>query len=107
MTDTTMAYSHGGRQLPSMAGAVAHSGPASKRIVTGYGFWIFILSDIVMFAAFFATYAVLLGKTAGGPTGHDLFDLRNVGRRAARSCRRSSRWSVATACTFRPACCGF
>jgi len=78
MTDTTMAYSHGGRQLPSMAGAVAHSGPASKRIVTGYGFWIFILSDIVMFAAFFATYAVLLGKTAGGPTGHDLFDLRNV-----------------------------
>ena len=25
------------------------SGPASKRIVTGYGFWIFILSDIVMF----------------------------------------------------------
>ena len=54
------------------------SGPASKRIVTGYGFWIFILSDIVMFSAFFATYAVLLGQTAGGPTGHDLFDLRNV-----------------------------
>jgi len=54
------------------------SGPASKRIVTGYGFWIFILSDMVMFSAFFATYAVLLGQTAGGPTGHDLFDLRNV-----------------------------
>jgi cytochrome o ubiquinol oxidase subunit III len=54
------------------------SGPAPKRIVTGYGFWIFILSDIIMFAAFFATYAVLLGQTAGGPTGRDLFDLRNV-----------------------------
>src|SRR4030088_3047408 len=54
------------------------SGPAPKRIVTGYGFWIFILSDMVMFSAFFATYAVLLGQTAGGPTGHDLFDLRNV-----------------------------
>src|ERR1700716_3757775 len=54
------------------------SGPAPKRIVTCYGFWIFILSDIIMFAAFFATYAVLLGQTAGGPTGHDLFDLRNV-----------------------------
>ncbi len=26
----------------------------SKRIVTGYGFWIFLLSDIVMFSAFFA-----------------------------------------------------
>src|ERR1700739_1917020 len=54
------------------------SGPASKRIVTGYGFWIFILSDMVMFSAFFATYAVLLGQTAGGPGGRELFDLRNV-----------------------------
>jgi cytochrome o ubiquinol oxidase subunit 3 len=54
------------------------NGPALKRIVTGYGFWIFILSDMIMFAAFFATYAVLVGQTAGGPTGHDLFDLRNV-----------------------------
>jgi cytochrome o ubiquinol oxidase subunit 3 len=54
------------------------SGPASKRIVTGYGFWIFILSDMIMFSALFATYAVLLGQTAGGPTGSDLFDLRNV-----------------------------
>jgi cytochrome o ubiquinol oxidase subunit 3 len=54
------------------------SGPASKRIVTGYGFWIFILSDMVMFSAFFATYAVLLGQTAGGPSGHDLFDMRGV-----------------------------
>jgi cytochrome o ubiquinol oxidase subunit 3 len=54
------------------------SGPAPKRVVTGYGFWIFILSDMIMFAAFFATYAVLLGQTAGGPSGHDLFDLRNV-----------------------------
>src|SRR6195952_427209 len=54
------------------------SGPAPKRIVTGYGFWIFILSDMVMFSALFATYAVLLGQTAGGPGGRDLFDLRNV-----------------------------
>jgi cytochrome o ubiquinol oxidase subunit 3 len=54
------------------------SGPASKRIVTGYGFWIFILSDMVMFSGLFATYAVLLGQTAGGPSGRELFDLRNV-----------------------------
>jgi cytochrome o ubiquinol oxidase subunit III len=54
------------------------SGPAPKRIVTGYGFWIFILSDMVMFSAFFATYAVLLGQTAGGPTGRELFDLHTV-----------------------------
>jgi cytochrome o ubiquinol oxidase subunit 3 len=53
-------------------------GPPPKRIITGYGFWIFILSDMIMFAAFFATYAVLHGQTAGGPSGHELFNLRNV-----------------------------
>jgi len=58
--------------------ATEHPGPAPKRIVTGYGFWIFILSDMVMFSAFFATYAVLAGQTAGGPGGRALFDLRNV-----------------------------
>jgi cytochrome o ubiquinol oxidase subunit 3 len=51
-------------------------GPSPKRIVVGYGFWIFLLSDIVMFSAFFAAYAVLVGETAGGPTGAQLFDLR-------------------------------
>ena len=51
---------------------------ADRRIVTGYGFWIFLLSDIIMFSAFFATFAVLADATAGGPTGRDLFDLRNV-----------------------------
>src|SRR5271166_6374928 len=51
---------------------------ASKRIVVGFGFWIYLLSDIVMFSAFFATYAVLVGATAGGPSGRDLFDLHKV-----------------------------
>ena len=51
---------------------------ASKRIIAGYGFWIFLLSDIVMFSAFFATYAVLVDDTAGGPSGRQLFDLNNV-----------------------------
>jgi cytochrome o ubiquinol oxidase subunit III len=57
----------------------AAAGAVPKRIVVGYGFWIFLLSDIVMFSAFFATYAVLVGETAGGPSGADLFDLRNAG----------------------------
>jgi cytochrome o ubiquinol oxidase subunit 3 len=53
-------------------------GPAPTRIVVAYGFWIFILSDIVMFSGLFAAYAVLSGNTAGGPTGPELFNLRNV-----------------------------
>ena len=52
---------------------------ASKRIIAGYGFWIFLLSDIVMFSAFFAAYAVLVDATAGGPSGQTLFKLGNVG----------------------------
>ena len=49
-------------------------GPASKRIVVGYGFWVFLISDIIMFAAFFATYAVLASATAGGPAARQIFD---------------------------------
>jgi cytochrome o ubiquinol oxidase subunit 3 len=50
----------------------------SKRVIVGYGFWIFLLSDIVMFSAFFAAYAVLSTETAGGPSGRDLFHLNVV-----------------------------
>jgi cytochrome o ubiquinol oxidase subunit 3 len=57
---------------------VEHPGPAPKHVVTAYGFWIFLLSDIVMFSCFFATYAVLVNQTAGGPKGSEIFDLRNV-----------------------------
>jgi cytochrome o ubiquinol oxidase subunit III len=53
-------------------------GPALKRVVVAYGFWIFILGDMVMFSALFAAYAVLRDNTAGGPTGAELFNLRNV-----------------------------
>jgi cytochrome o ubiquinol oxidase subunit III len=53
-------------------------GPAPTRTVVGYGFWIFLLSDIIMFSGLFAAYAVLWQNTAGGPTPKDLFNLRNV-----------------------------
>ena len=54
---------------------ISEQGPAPKRIVVAYGFWIFLLSDFIMFAGFFAAYAVLVGATAGGPTGIDVFEL--------------------------------
>jgi cytochrome o ubiquinol oxidase subunit III len=53
-------------------------GPAPKRIVVAYGFWIFILSDMIIFSALFAAYAVLSGNTAGGPTATQLFNLHHV-----------------------------
>lgn len=69
---------HGHEADPDATGH-GQGGPSSKRIVVGYGFWLFLISDIIMFSAFFAAYAVLGGATAGGPTGRQLFDLRNVG----------------------------
>jgi cytochrome o ubiquinol oxidase subunit 3 len=59
--------------------ASSGGGPAPVRIVVAYGFWIFLLSDIIMFSALFASYAVLSGQTAGGPAGRELFELRHVG----------------------------
>jgi cytochrome o ubiquinol oxidase subunit III len=52
----------------------SEAGPAPKRTVVAYGFWIFLLSDIIMFAALFASYAVLVRSTAGGPNGDQLFN---------------------------------
>lgn len=54
-----------------------HRGPESKSIVVPYGFWLFVLSDMVLFSALFASYATLVGATDGGPTTNQLFD-RNL-----------------------------
>lgn len=42
------------------------------------GFWLYIMTDCVLFASLFATYAVLRNNTFGGPTGHELFSLPYV-----------------------------
>lgn len=76
----TMPASHGPvheqAHASSMTSNEGHD--TSKRIVVAYGFWIFLISDIIMFAAFFATYAVLTNSTADGPAGRDLFQIRTV-----------------------------
>src|SRR4029450_9847222 len=58
---------------PAAPPSASEAGPAPKRTVAGFGFWIYLLSDIVMFSALFATYAVLGHATAGGPSGGMLF----------------------------------
>lgn len=67
-----------GSRGPNLARGHGGGGPASKRVVVGYGFWLFLLSDIVIFACLFATYAVLSDATAGGPRARDIFDLQRV-----------------------------
>jgi cytochrome o ubiquinol oxidase subunit 3 len=71
---------HGAHGPSEPAPGMGHgaTGPAATRIIVGYGFWIFLLSDIVMFSCFFAAYAVLQGQTAGGPTARQVVDLNRV-----------------------------
>src|SRR6201982_2620577 len=66
-----VAFDEGEQEAMSPA---SEAGPRPKRVVAAYGFWIFLLSDIVMFSALFAAYAVLMHATAGGPTGAQLFN---------------------------------
>lgn len=45
---------------------------------TSLGFWLYLMSDCLIFAVLFATYAVLGRSYAAGPSGADLFDLKLV-----------------------------
>lgn len=49
-----------------------HIDAASK---TMFGFWSYIMTDLILFASIFATYAVLRNNTFGGPSGKDIFDM--------------------------------
>jgi cytochrome o ubiquinol oxidase subunit 3 len=42
---------------------------------TVFGFWVYLMTDCVLFATLFATFAVLRGNTYGGPSGAELFSL--------------------------------
>ncbi|WP_417277716.1 cytochrome o ubiquinol oxidase subunit III [Celeribacter sp.] len=62
---------------------MSHSQTASVRVAehevhhaspTPIGFWIYLMSDCIIFGALFATYAVLGGGFAGGPGPKDLFE---------------------------------
>ncbi len=70
------ARGHDNAHAAGLSEAEAHA--SSQRIVVGYGFWIFLISDIILFSALFASYAVLTDATAGGPTGRELFELPTV-----------------------------
>lgn len=40
-----------------------------------FGFWVYLMTDLVIFAVLFATFIVLCNNTFGGPSGRELFDL--------------------------------
>lgn len=70
---TDLALQHSGINL-------AHASPEDERHteITVFGFWTFLMSDAIIFALLFATYATMVNRTAGGPTGPELFDITNA-----------------------------
>jgi cytochrome o ubiquinol oxidase subunit III len=65
----------GGHAVTTGRGA---GGPASKTVIVAYGFWLFLLSDIVLFSCLFAAHAVLQTAIGDGPAGHELFKPTNI-----------------------------
>ena len=43
-----------------------------------FGFWVFLMSDLVLFSLLFATYVTMLGGEAGGPGPKALFDIKSA-----------------------------
>lgn len=54
-------------------GLSKHEAEASERAV--FGFWLYLMTDLLMFSVLFAVYAVLHNNTFGGETGRELFKL--------------------------------
>ena len=51
---------------------------AEKLDVNRFGFWIYIMSDLMLFASLFATFMVLRHNIAGGPSGREIFEPQMV-----------------------------
>lgn len=70
-------------EISHNSAATMDASPSSRYFVrehhpengTLLGFWMYLMSDCLIFACLFATYAVLGRNYAGGPTGAELFDL--------------------------------
>ncbi|GHE06468.1 cytochrome O ubiquinol oxidase [Defluviimonas sp. 20V17] len=56
----------------------SHQSADDAASVEVFGFWVFMMSDAVVFGLLFATYAVMVGRTAGGPGPSELYDLKSV-----------------------------
>ncbi len=56
-----------------MAHHLDHEAEANDRVM--FGFWVYLMTDLLMFAILFAVYAVLHGNTLGGESGRELFSM--------------------------------
>ncbi len=59
--------------MSSTTETIMHMNERAGREKTLFGFWLYIMTDCVLFASLFATYAVLHKSTYGGPDAAELF----------------------------------
>ena len=72
---TSMTPGSGGRTEQLLFHESTDHHPANGTLL---GFWVYLMSDCLVFACLFAAYGVLGRNYAGGPTGAELFDLKLV-----------------------------
>ncbi|AHB07158.1 cytochrome o ubiquinol oxidase subunit III [Pandoraea pnomenusa] len=83
MSDTTATFPAGGAPLGAHTPAPPRDGELKFMMTSDYhppngtllGFWVYLMSDCLVFACLFAAYGVLGRNYAGGPTGAELFEL--------------------------------
>jgi len=63
---------------PGLNLGAAHPEAHDAAEVVVFGFWVFLMSDLVLFGLLFATYVTMLGATAGGSGPKELFDLESA-----------------------------
>ncbi|MDB4868620.1 MAG: cyoC [Cohnella sp.] len=73
-----MAHGNAHAQSNSHSHAPSHEGHVDLESLRLMGFWIFLITDCILFGSLFATYIVLHGNTAGGPTASELFHMPGV-----------------------------
>lgn len=63
---------------PGLNLGAAHGADHEAAETMVFGFWVFLMSDAILFAMVFATYATSVHSTAGGPGPRELYDLNSV-----------------------------
>ena len=63
----------------NMTADAAHAHDEHHESPVVFGFWLYLMTDCIIFGTLFAVFAVLRDQFAGGPTGHEVFELSGVG----------------------------
>lgn len=62
----------------------SHHSDAHTRAERGvFGFWVFMMSDLIVFGLMFATYVTMINRTASGPGTQEIFNLASVAAQTA------------------------